>query len=102
MYDSAAAQLKLVSATNQEKDCNPNDLSLITKEGASISVELKFLEVIIFPLPVLVVRDSLAATVKMWKIWVPEKIAVIILKFKQCGFMIEKCVRKMQTEWQTV
>ena len=45
LYDSAAGSLKLVSATNEEKDCNPNDLSLISKEGCRISVELKFLEV---------------------------------------------------------
>ena len=31
-----------------------------------------------------------------------RKIAVIILKFEQCGSTIEKWVQKMQMEWQTV
>ena len=31
-----------------------------------------------------------------------RKIAVIILKFKQCGSTIEACIQKMQTELQTV
>ena len=30
------------------------------------------------------------------------KIAVIILKFEQCGSTIQYCVQKMHTEWQTV
>ena len=45
MYDSAAGTLKLITAGNQERNCNPNDLSLLSKEGASIVVELKFVEV---------------------------------------------------------
>ena len=32
------------------------------------------------------------------KIWMPEKIAIIIPEFDQCGFTIEYCVQKMQTE----
>ena len=32
----------------------------------------------------------------------PEKIAVIMLKFELCSVTIEKCVLKMQTELQTV
>ena len=41
---------------------------------------------------------------KVLKIWTPQKIAVIILKFEQGGFtiMVEECVQKMQKEWQTV
>ena len=31
-----------------------------------------------------------------------KKLAVIILKFEQCGFTIEKYVQEMQTKWQTV
>ena len=31
----------------------------------------------------------------------PEKIAVIILKFEQCGSIIEQQVRKMPTDWRT-
>ena len=31
-----------------------------------------------------------------------QNIAVIILKFEQCGSTIELGVQKMQTEWQTV
>ena len=40
-------------------------------------------------------------TVKIPAIRTPNMFAVIILKFKQCGF-IEWCVQMMQTEWQTV
>ena len=36
------------------------------------------------------------------KNWTPEKHAVIIPKFEQCGFTIEQCIQKMQTEWQAV
>ena len=39
---------------------------------------------------------------KLLKIWTPEKIAVIILKLKKCGSTIEKCVQKVQMEWQTL
>ena len=39
------------------------------------------------------------AAVKLRKIWTPEKIGLIILKFEQCGFMTEYCTRKMQMEW---
>ena len=33
---------------------------------------------------------------------IQKKIAVIILKFEQGGFIIENCVQKIQMEWQTV
>ena len=33
--------------------------------------------------------------VKILKIWTPEKFAVIILKFEQGGFTIEKWVQKL-------
>ena len=48
------------------------------------------------------VMSQLIYTVKIHKIWTPEKFAVITLKFEQGGFTIEQCVQKMQTEWQTV
>ena len=38
--------------------------------------------------------------VKIGKIWTPEKVAVIFLELGQCGFTTEKCIQKMQTEWQ--
>ena len=41
-------------------------------------------------------------TVRIWKIWTPEKIGVITQKFKQCCFTVELCIQKVQTEWQTV
>ena len=28
-----------------------------------------------------------------------QKIAVTILKSEQCGFTIEKCIQKMETDW---
>ena len=46
--------------------------------------------------------SRLLNTVKILKIRTPGKFAVIILKFEQCGFTIEKCVQKWQTVWQTV
>ena len=41
-------------------------------------------------------------TLKIWKLLTPRKIVVIILKFKQCAFIIEEYLQKIQTEWQTV
>ena len=42
------------------------------------------------------------STVKVLKIWTPEKVAVITLKFEQGGFTIEYCIQRMQTALQTV
>ena len=36
-------------------------------------------------------------TVKLLKLWTPEKFAVITLKFEQSGFAIEQRIHKMQT-----
>ena len=41
-------------------------------------------------------------TVKILKIQTLEKFAVITLKFEQGGFTVEKCIQKIQAEWQTV
>ena len=41
-------------------------------------------------------------TVKLLIIRAPEKITVIIPKFEQCGFSIQYCIKKKQTELQTV
>ena len=51
------------------------------------------------------IRKNLAApfvTVKLLKIRIPEKIAVITLNLEQCGFIVESCVQTMSTELQTV
>ena len=36
------------------------------------------------------------STILIWKILTLEKIAVIIQKFEQYGFVVEQCVQKMQ------
>ena len=41
-------------------------------------------------------------TVKILNFLTPEKIAVIMLKFEQHGFTVEKCVKKMKTESKTM
>ena len=50
-----------------------------------------------------VVNDlSKVTAIKILKIWMSEKFAVITLKFEQGGITIEYCIKKVQTELQTV
>ena len=41
-----------------------------------------------------------SSTIKILKSLTPEKFAVIIQKFEQCGFNMEECFQKRQTKWQ--
>ena len=44
----------------------------------------------------------MASTVQILKFRTPQKFAVITLKVEQDDFSLEKCIKKMQPELQTV
>ena len=51
---------------------------------------------------ILLICSSLRVTVKILKIRIPVKFAIITLKFEQYGFNTEHSIRNVQMEWQTV
>ena len=44
----------------------------------------------------------LLLSVEVLNFWTPKIFAVITLKFKLRGVSLEKCIQKMQMEWQTL